>query len=145
LARVNQIRIADLLPVRLVNDGIARAHTISEPAEAPEAIAAGDGGGCDLRQDHGGGRASAWQSGRHGGRQLRLLRDRAIMQLALRSSSTVAPGIARPAITASPVGSMRAISNAGRPSPLSGGIAGPASAAATAFALACAAATAAGS
>ena len=44
LARVNQIRIADLLPVRLVNDGIARAHTISEPAEAPEAIAAGDGG-----------------------------------------------------------------------------------------------------
>jgi hypothetical protein len=35
LARVNQIRIADLLPVGLVNDGIARAHTIPEAAEAP--------------------------------------------------------------------------------------------------------------
>src|SRR5258708_30641011 len=82
LARVNQVRIADLLPVGLVNDGIARAHTIPEAAEAPEAIAAGDGGGCDLRQDHGGGRASAWQSGRHGGRQLRLLCAAARMGLA---------------------------------------------------------------
>src|SRR5439155_12823290 len=82
LAGVNQIRIADLFPVRLVNDGIARAHTISEPAEAPEAIAAGDGGGCDLRQNHGGGRASVWQNGRHGGRQLRRLRAASRMELA---------------------------------------------------------------
>src|SRR5437879_12590363 len=38
-----------------------------------------------------------------------------------RSSSTVAPGAARPAITASPVGSMRATSNVGTPSLFSGG------------------------
>jgi hypothetical protein len=40
LAGVNQIRIADLLPVRVVNDGVPRAHTIGVAAEAPEAVAA---------------------------------------------------------------------------------------------------------
>jgi hypothetical protein len=97
LARVNQIRIADLLPVRLVNDGIAGAHTIPEAAEAPEAIAAGDGGGCDLRQDHGGGRAFARQSGRHRGHQLRLLCAAARMELAIclisTDSTATAPAI----------------------------------------------------
>ena len=72
LAGVNQIRIADLLPVRVINDGVARAHTIGVAAEAPEAVAAGNGGGCNLRDDHGGGQASVWQNGGHGGRQLRL-------------------------------------------------------------------------
>jgi hypothetical protein len=51
----------------------------------------------------------------------------------------VAPGVARPAITASPVGSMRATSNVGTPSSLSGGTA---SAPAMAFAFVCAAASA---
>jgi hypothetical protein len=46
-------------------------------------------------------------------------------------------------MTVSPVGSMRAMSNAGTPSPLSGGAGDPASAAATAFASDCAAASAA--
>jgi len=56
LAGMYQIRIADLLPIRLVNYGVARACTVGEAAEAPEAVAAGDGGGCDLRHNHGGGR-----------------------------------------------------------------------------------------
>ena len=68
-----QIRIADLLPIRLVNYGVARACTVGEAAEAPEAVATRDGGGCDPRHNHGGGRASVWQNSRHGGRQLRLL------------------------------------------------------------------------
>jgi DNA-binding NtrC family response regulator len=51
---------------------------------------------------------------------------------------------ARPAITASPVGSMRAMSNVGTPSSLSGGTGDPASAAAAASAFACAAASASG-
>ena len=55
LAGINQVGIADLLPVRLVNDGVARARAVGVAAEAPEAVAAGDGGGCDLRHDHGGG------------------------------------------------------------------------------------------
>ena len=74
MAGVYQMRIADLLPVRLVNYGVARACTVGQAAEAPEAVAAGDGGGRDLRHDHGGGRASVWQNSRRGGRQLRLLR-----------------------------------------------------------------------
>src|SRR6266566_5384487 len=42
LARMNQVGIADLLPVRLVNDGVARARAVGEAADAPEAVAAGD-------------------------------------------------------------------------------------------------------
>src|SRR6266403_3642116 len=57
LAWINQVGIADLLPVRLVNDGVARAVAVGEAADAPEAVAAGDGGGRDLRHDHGGGGA----------------------------------------------------------------------------------------
>src|ERR1019366_4660704 len=68
LAGVNQIWIANLFPVRLVNEGVARAHSIGVAAEAPEAVAAGDSGRCNLRHNHGGGRASVWQNGRHGGR-----------------------------------------------------------------------------
>ncbi len=56
LPGINQIGITDLLPVRLVDDRVARARAIREVADAPEAIAAGDGGGRDLRHDHGGGR-----------------------------------------------------------------------------------------
>src|SRR5262249_32333164 len=51
-----------------------------------------------------------------------------------RSSSTVAPGAARPATTVSPVGSMLTTSNVGTPSPLSGGGCDPIRALATAFA-----------
>jgi hypothetical protein len=47
----------------------------------------------------------------------------------LRSSSTIAPGVARPAIAASPVGWTRAMSNVGTPSSLFGGTGDPASAA----------------
>src|SRR6266404_5931110 len=49
LAWINQVGIADLLPVRLVNYGVARAVAVGEAADAPEAVAAGDGGGRDLR------------------------------------------------------------------------------------------------
>ena len=62
-----------------------------------------------------------------------------------RSSSTVAPGAARPAMTASPVGSIRATSNVGTPSLFSGGGGDPTSASTTAFASACAVASAADS
>jgi hypothetical protein len=55
---INQVGIANLLPVRLVNDSVARAHAVVEVANAPEAVAAGDGGGRDLRHEHSGGRAS---------------------------------------------------------------------------------------
>jgi hypothetical protein len=68
LAGINQVGIADLFPVRLVNDGVPRAGAVGAAAEAPEAVAAGDGGGHDLRHDHGGGRTSVWQDGRDGGR-----------------------------------------------------------------------------
>src|SRR5215470_17534654 len=51
-----------------------------------------------------------------------------------RSSSTVAPGAARPATTVSPGGSMLTTSNVGTPSPLSGGGCDPIRALATAFA-----------
>src|SRR5258707_15016105 len=73
LAWINQVGIADLLPVRLVNYGVARARAVGEAADAPEAVAAGDGWGRYLRHDHSGGRASVWQNSRRGGRQLRLL------------------------------------------------------------------------
>src|ERR1700682_5569234 len=62
LAGINQVGIADLFPVRLVNDGVARARAVGVAAEAPKAVAAGDGGGHDLRHDHGGGRVSVWQN-----------------------------------------------------------------------------------
>lgn len=56
----------------------------------------------------------------------------------LRNSSTIAPGAALPAMTASPVRSMRAMSKAGMDSSASGERGDTASGAATAFALACA-------
>ena len=56
----------------------------------------------------------------------------------LRNSSTIAPGATLPAITASPVRSMRAMSKAGTDSSVSGERGDTASGAATAFALACA-------
>ncbi len=61
----------------------------------------------------------------------------------LRNSSTIAPGVAVPAMTASPVRSMRAMSKAGKDSSVSGARGGTASAAAAAFASACAVASAA--
>ena len=61
----------------------------------------------------------------------------------LRNSSTTAPGVAVPAITASPVRSMRAMSKAGKDSSVSGARGGTASAAAAAFASACTVASAA--
>src|ERR1700730_4924369 len=67
LAGINQVGIADLLPIRLVNDGVAGARAVGAGAEAPEAVAAGDSGSRDLRHDHGGGRTSVWQDGRDGG------------------------------------------------------------------------------
>ena len=60
----------------------------------------------------------------------------------LRNSSTVAPGVAVPAMTASPVRSMRAMSKAGRDSSVSGARGATARAAAAAFASACTAASA---
>ena len=41
LAGINQVGIADLRPVCLVNYGVAGARTVREVAEAPEAVAAG--------------------------------------------------------------------------------------------------------
>ena len=61
----------------------------------------------------------------------------------LRNSSTIAPGAALPAMTASPVRSMRAMSKAGTDSLASGARGDTASGAATAFASACAVASAA--
>src|SRR5260370_34345716 len=61
LAWINQVGIADLLPVRLVNYGVARARAVGEAADAPEAVAAGDGGGRDPRHDPGRGRPSVCQ------------------------------------------------------------------------------------
>ena len=61
----------------------------------------------------------------------------------LRNSSTIAPGVAVPAMTASPVRSMRAMSKAGKDSSVSGARGGTASAAAAAFASACTVASAA--
>jgi hypothetical protein len=61
----------------------------------------------------------------------------------LRNSSTVAPGVAVPAMTASPVRSMRAMSKAGKDSSVSGARGGTLSAAAAAVASACTAASAA--
>lgn len=37
-----------MFPVRLVNDGVPRAGAVGVVAEAPEAVAAGDGGSDDL-------------------------------------------------------------------------------------------------
>ena len=53
LAGIDQVWIADLRPVCLVNYGVAGARTVREVAEAPEAVTAGDNGGRDLRHDHG--------------------------------------------------------------------------------------------
>ncbi len=61
----------------------------------------------------------------------------------LRNSSTIAPGAALPAMTASPVRSMRAMSKAGTDSSVTGERGDTASSAATAFASACAGAGAA--
>jgi len=61
----------------------------------------------------------------------------------LRNSSTIAPGAALPAMTASPVRSMRAMSKTGTESSVTGERGDTASSAATAFASACAVASAA--
>jgi hypothetical protein len=60
----------------------------------------------------------------------------------LRNSSTIAPGVAVPAMTASPDRSMRAMSKAGKDSSVSGARGGTASAAAAAVASACTVASA---
>src|SRR5258708_35329652 len=49
LAWINHVGIADLLPVRLVNDGVARARAVGETTYAPEAVHAGYDGGSDIR------------------------------------------------------------------------------------------------
>ena len=73
LAGINQVGIADLLPVRLVNDGVSRASAVGVAAETPEAIAAGDRGSRDLRHNHGEGEPPSGRTVDDGGRQLRLL------------------------------------------------------------------------
>src|SRR5215211_3845117 len=46
LTRMDQIWIMNLTPVGFVNDVVARACTVGEVAEAPEAVAGGDGSRC---------------------------------------------------------------------------------------------------
>jgi hypothetical protein len=72
-----------------------------------------------------------------------LICDRSVMALAVAQQFPIAPGAALPAMTASPVGSMRAMSKTGTDSSVSGERGDTAAAAATAFASACAVASAA--
>lgn len=55
LAGIDAIRIADLVPVGLVDHRVTRALAVGFAADAPEAVAAGDHRGCDLGHHHGGG------------------------------------------------------------------------------------------
>jgi hypothetical protein len=71
LAGINAIGISDLVPVRLVNDGVSQARAVVDAADTPEAVAAGYDRGRDLGQDHGGPGASVRQRG--GGSRVRLL------------------------------------------------------------------------
>src|SRR5215213_2927452 len=72
LAGIDQVGIADLPPVRLVDDGVAHAGAVRGLAETPEAIAARDRGGRDFWYHHGGGRRTpVRQDGSPRGRQLR--------------------------------------------------------------------------
>src|SRR4051794_6624670 len=48
LAGIDPIRISDQVAVRFVEDGVADAFTVGEMADAPEAVAAGDGHGRGL-------------------------------------------------------------------------------------------------
>src|ERR1700731_785325 len=71
LPGINAIGISDLVPVRLVNDGVSQARAVVDAADAPEAVAAGYDRGRDLGQDQGGPGASVRQRG--GGSRVRLV------------------------------------------------------------------------
>src|SRR3954467_14571070 len=53
LSRVDEVRIADLILVPAVNDGVAQAVSVDAMADAPEIVASGDDGRVDLRNEHG--------------------------------------------------------------------------------------------